>query len=196
MQITIEDNAKEKIASMLQEESKSMSALRIRITGRSAQGYQHALSLVDPGHEKPEDLEVTSGELRILLDPKTAKNIEGARIEFVDDMYGGGFKVNNPNLPSWGHPLEQQVQELIDTQINPSLASHGGYLELLELKEDKVFVHFGGGCQGCGMASVTLKQGVEKAILETIPEIKHVIDTTNHAEGDNPYYRPAAPHHH
>jgi Fe/S biogenesis protein NfuA len=194
MQIIIEDTAKEKIASMLQEESKSESALRIRITGRNAQGYQHALSLVDPGHEKPEDLEVKAGALRILLDPKTAKSIEGAKIEFVDDMYGGGFKVNNPNQPTWGHPLEQKVQELIDTQINPSLAMHGGHLDLLEVKDDKVFVHFGGGCQGCGMASVTLKQGVEKAILETIPEIKHIIDTTNHAEGENPYFSPGHQH--
>ena len=73
----------------------------------------------------------------------------------------------------------------------PSLAAHGGHLDLLEVREGKAFVHFGGGCQGCGMADVTLKQGVEKLIKETIPEITAVIDSTDHAQGENPYYQPA-----
>ncbi|PKL77101.1 MAG: hypothetical protein CVV27_06905, partial [Candidatus Melainabacteria bacterium HGW-Melainabacteria-1] len=87
------------------------------------------------------------------------------------------------------------VQELIDSQISPSLAMHGGYLELMEVRDGKAFVHFGGGCQGCGMADVTLKQGVEKLIKDTIPEITAVIDSTDHAQGENPYYQPAAHQH-
>lgn len=192
MQITIDDQAQQKIAAMLKEEGKAQSALRVRITGRSSSGYQHALSLVEPGHEKPDDQEFQVGELRILLDPKTAPHVDGARIEFVDDLYGGGFKVHNPNQPTWNHPLEQRVQELIDTQVNPSLAMHGGQLELLEVRDGKAFVHFSGGCQGCGMANVTLKQGVDKVIRDAIPEITQVIDTTDHAQGENPYYRPSA----
>ncbi|PIW48014.1 iron-sulfur cluster assembly accessory protein, partial [bacterium (Candidatus Blackallbacteria) CG13_big_fil_rev_8_21_14_2_50_49_14] len=164
MHIIIEDTAKEKISAMLTSENKTQSALRIRITGRGANGFQHALSLVEPGHEKEGDQEFKVGDLRILFDPKTALNIDGSRIEFVDDMYGGGFKVDNPNQPEWSNPLEQKVQELIDSQVNPSLAMHGGQLELLEVKEGKAFVHFGGGCQGCGMANVTLKQGVDQVI--------------------------------
>jgi len=189
--IIIDDSAREKIQAMLAQENKSQSALRVRITGRGAQGYQHKLSLVEPGFEKPDDMPSEIDGIRILLDPKTAENIAGAKIEFVDDLYGGGFKVSNPNEPKWGSELEKQVQELIDSQIAPSLAAHGGYLELLEVKEGKAFVHFGGGCQGCGMADVTLKQGVEKLIKETLPDITDVLDTTNHAQGENPYYRPA-----
>ncbi|MBF2055524.1 MAG: iron-sulfur cluster assembly accessory protein [Candidatus Sericytochromatia bacterium] len=188
--IIIEDSAREKILAMLNAEGKAQSALRIRITGRGASGYQHKLSLVEPGYEKAEDILSEYDGIRVLVDPKTAANIEGARIEFVDDLYGGGFKVTNPNQPQWSNELERQVQELIDTQIAPSLAAHGGYLELLEVKEGKAFVHFGGGCQGCGMADVTLKQGVEKLIKDTLPEITAVLDTTDHAQGENPYYRP------
>ncbi|HEY9841906.1 MAG: iron-sulfur cluster assembly accessory protein [Candidatus Sericytochromatia bacterium] len=193
--ITIDESAREKIRTMLEQEHKADSALRIRITGRSSTGYQHKLSLVEPGFEKPEDQISDDAGIRILIDPKTAQSIQGSRIEFVDDLYGGGFKVINPNQPTWTNDAEQKVQELIDTQIAPSLAMHGGYLELLEVRAGKAFVHFGGGCQGCGMADVTLKQGVEKLIKDTIPEITDVIDSTDHAQGENPYYQPATHKH-
>jgi Fe/S biogenesis protein NfuA len=80
---------------------------------------------------------------------------------------------------------------LIDAQINPGVASHGGYVELLDVKDSRVFVRMGGGCQGCGMASVTLKQGVEVLIKQQFPQIEAVVDTTDHAGGENPYYQPA-----
>ena len=191
--ITVETSAREKIKSMLAQEDKSQSALRIRVTGKTSQGYDHKLSLVEPGFEKPDDIISESDGIRILVDPKTSELVKGASIDFVDDLYGGGFKVVNPNTPTWNNETEQKVQELIDGQIAPSLAMHGGYLELLEVKEKTAYVHFGGGCQGCGMADVTLKQGVEKLILETLPdEVERVMDTTDHAQGDNPYYRPKA----
>lgn len=196
MLITIEPKAKDKIKTMLDAENKSDSGLRIRITGRTAQGYQHALSLVDAGMEKPDDKVVESDGIKVVLDPKTANQVDGARIDFVDDMYGGGFKVDNPNQPTWSSPLEQQLQDLIDSQVNPSLAMHGGYLELLEVKEDTLYVHFGGGCHGCGMVNVTLKQGVQQTITTQFPQITQVIDTTDHASGENPYYRGEAAHSH
>lgn len=189
--IIIEASARDKIKEMLAAEDKNDSALRIRITGRSTSGYQHKLSLVESGFEKPDDILYENEGIRVLVDPKTKPNIEGASIEFVDDMYGGGFKVTNPNKPQWNNEAEQKVQELIDQKIGPSLAMHGGYLELLEVRDNKAFVHFGGGCQGCGMANVTLKEGVETMILENIPEIEAVIDSTDHAQGENPYYQPS-----
>lgn len=185
--ITIDASAVDKIRSMLDQEQKGDSALRIRITGRSSGGYQHKLSLVEPGFEKPDDITSESEGIRILLDPQTVKNIEGAKIEFVDDLYGGGFKVSNPNQPSWSSETEKEVQDLIDTQISPSLAMHGGYLELLEVRDGKAFVHFGGGCQGCGMVDVTLKQGVEKTLLEQIPQLKGVRDVTDHTDKTQAY---------
>jgi Fe/S biogenesis protein NfuA len=84
----------------------------------------------------------------------------------------------------------QKIQHLFDTTINPSLAMHGGFAELIDVRENKVYVRMGGGCHGCGMVESTLKQGIEKFIKEEIPEIEELVDTTQHADGKNPYYQP------
>ncbi len=87
--------------------------------------------------------------------------------------------------------LRDRIQGILDREVNPSVASHGGVVRLLEVKENMVFVQMGGGCQGCGMADVTLKQGVEIAIRSEIPEVGEIMDTTDHASGNNPYYAPS-----
>ena len=87
--------------------------------------------------------------------------------------------------------LFDRVQEILDNDINPVVAGHGGHIKLLEVKGHHAYVELGGGCQGCGMASVTLKQGVEARIRELVPEIVAVIDQTDHAGGNNPYFRPS-----
>lgn len=90
-------------------------------------------------------------------------------------------------------PEEQfkTVQQLFDAEINPAVAQHGGHFTLLEVKENRVFVELGGGCQGCGMADVTLRQGVEQRLKEVLPEMVALIDVTDHAKGENPYYQPS-----
>ncbi len=90
-------------------------------------------------------------------------------------------------------PEEQfkTVQQLFDSEINPAVAQHGGHFTLLEVKENRVFVELGGGCQGCGMADVTLRQGVEQRLKEVMPEMVALIDVTDHAKGENPYYQPS-----
>ncbi|MGE3271954.1 MAG: NifU family protein, partial [Chloroflexota bacterium] len=120
----------------------------------------------------------------------SAEKLRGAAIDFVGQLVGGGFKIDNPNS-IWDDPLAAEIQAVIDAQINPGVASHGGYVELLDVKENRVFVKMGGGCQGCGMAAVTLKQGVEVMLREKFPQIADVVDTTDHANGENPYYQPA-----
>jgi Fe-S cluster biogenesis protein NfuA len=87
--------------------------------------------------------------------------------------------------------LRDRIQGILDREINPSVASHGGVVRLLEVKQNMVYVEMGGGCQGCGMADVTLKQGVEIAIRSEIPEVGEIMDTTDHASGNNPYYAPS-----
>ena len=84
--------------------------------------------------------------------------------------------------------IKSKVQELIDTSINPAVAGHGGYVELLDVKDNVVYLQMGGGCQGCGAADITLKAGIERLIKEEMPEIVEVLDTTDHAAGANPYY--------
>ena len=86
--------------------------------------------------------------------------------------------------------LMTKVQELIDSTINPAVAGHGGFVQLVEVKENKVYLQMGGGCQGCGAADVTLKAGIERLIKEELPEIEEVLDSTDHASGTNPYYTP------
>ena len=100
---------------------------------------------------------------------------------------GGGFSFENPN-PMWVDELSQKVADIINNEVNPAVASHGGVVELVGVDENKAIIAFGGGCQGCGMADVTLKQGVEVMIKEKVPEIIEVIDSTDHAAGTNPFY--------
>ena len=84
--------------------------------------------------------------------------------------------------------LAAKVQELIDSTINPAVAGHGGFVQLMEVKDNKVYIQMGGGCQGCGAADVTLKAGIERLIKEELPEVTEVLDTTDHSQGTNPYY--------
>ena len=84
--------------------------------------------------------------------------------------------------------IAQRVHEVIENQINPGVASHGGMVSLIDVKNNTVYVQLGGGCQGCGMAAVTLKDGVVRMIKEAVPEVDEVIDVTDHGAGDNPYY--------
>jgi len=89
---------------------------------------------------------------------------------------------------SEGADLKSRVQELIDTTINPAVAGHGGYVELIDVQDKRVYLQMGGGCQGCGAADITLKSGIERLIKEELPEVSEVLDTTDHSSGTNPYY--------
>ena len=87
--------------------------------------------------------------------------------------------------------IKKKIQSVLDGEINPAVAAHGGWVELIDVKKNEVFIKMGGGCQGCGMADVTLKQGVEKSIRQAVPQIGAIMDTTDHATGRNPYYAPS-----
>lgn len=87
--------------------------------------------------------------------------------------------------------IRDRVQELIDTSINPAVSGHGGYIELIDVQDTTVYIRMSGGCQGCGAADVTLKSGIERMILEEVPEVTEVLDTTDHASGVNPFYTPS-----
>lgn len=86
--------------------------------------------------------------------------------------------------------IRKKVQQLLDREINPALGMHGGWVELIDVKKNSVYLRLGGGCQGCGAADATLKLGIEKSIREKIPQVGEILDTTDHAAGRNPYYQP------
>jgi Fe/S biogenesis protein NfuA len=187
--LVITETAKEKIQSVMESQGRSHEGLRLGIVGRRMSSFQYSLGLVEPGQEADDDVVFDAGEFKVYMDPGSAPNLEGVTIDYVENIQGSGFKIDNPN-PLWTDPQHMAVQELFDTRINPNLASHGGFVDLLEVKDDTVYVRLGGGCQGCGMVDVTLKHGIVAMIKEEFPEIDQVIDTTDHASGQNPYYQP------
>ena len=179
--------AKERVKSIIDSEDLEVEGLRVSITGRTASTFEYSLGLEVELH--PDDVVIDLGDLKVLVDSQSMDSLKGSIIDYVEDLNASGFRVDNPNQPTWDDSRAQKIQELIDTRINPSVASHGGNIQLLDVTEDSVYVHMGGGCQGCGQASATLKQGVQTMIQEEFPEIVNVIDTTDHAAGTNPYYQ-------
>jgi Fe/S biogenesis protein NfuA len=120
--------------------------------------------------------------------------LDNATIDFEHNTTGGQLTIKAPRIkgdvPGADASLVERVRYLLETEINPRVAAHGGRISLEEITSDGVvLLRFGGGCHGCGMADVTLKQGVEKTLKERCPEITAVRDATDHASGENPYYR-------
>jgi Fe/S biogenesis protein NfuA len=139
--------------------------------------------------------------LAIVVPEGSVDKVRGATIEWSGDMLQGGLALDNPNGPSpavGAHaPLDlsgdaaQRVVQVLEQQINPSIAAHGGRADLVAVEEGTAYLRLSGGCQGCGMASVTLNQGIEVALTEAIPEVERVVDVTDHASGTNPYFEAA-----
>jgi len=179
--------AKERVKSIIDSEDLEVEGLRVSITGRTTNTFEYSLGLEVELH--PDDVVIDLGDLKVLVDSQSMDSLKGSIIDYVEDLNASGFRVDNPNQPTWDDSRAQKIQELIDTRINPSVAAHGGNIQLLDVTEDSVYVHMGGGCQGCGQATATLKQGVQAMIQEEFPEIVNVIDTTDHAAGTNPYYQ-------
>jgi Fe/S biogenesis protein NfuA len=189
--VIVTDAAREKIQEIMEMQNiVGRGAIRVGIAGRGPAGFNYSMSLEEDAEPAEGEAVQDEGNFKILLDGENLEKLRGASIDFVGQLVGGGFKIDNPNSV-WDDPLAVEIQTLIDSQINPGVASHGGYVELLDVKDSRVFVRMGGGCQGCGMASVTLKQGVEVLIKQSFPQIDAVVDSTDHAGGENPYYQPA-----
>jgi Fe/S biogenesis protein NfuA len=188
--VIVTDAAREKIREIMDMQGiAGRGAIRVGINGRGPGGFNYSMALEEDAEPEATDVVQDEGDFRVLLDGPSVEKLRGATVDFVGQLVGGGFRIDNPNS-IWDDPIAEEIQKLIDAEINPGVASHGGVVELLDVKDDRVFVRMGGGCQGCGMASVTLKQGVEALLKQHYPAIS-VVDTTDHAGGDNPYYQPA-----
>ena len=140
-----------------------------------------------------------NGSLPVIVSEADVPNLRGAVLTKSKNLLNPGLTIENPNTPSpaiatgmaqgdlTGSVAEKVIQ-VVDEAINPSIASHGGRAEVVAVEEGTAYIRLGGGCQGCGMASVTLSQGIEATITDLVPEITKVVDVTDHAQGDNPYY--------
>ncbi len=185
--LTITELAQKQVAEAIRSEDRDDLALRIAITSRSGGGYRYQMDLVGVDETRPDDEVLELGSFKVYVDSESAGDLKGATVDFETRLSESGFKFDNPNSP-WGDSVAADVQRVLDDQINPQIAAHGGFVTLLDVKDQTAYVTMGGGCQGCGMADYTLKQGVEQAIVEAVPSIRRVLDTTDHDAGTNPYY--------
>jgi Fe/S biogenesis protein NfuA len=183
--LTFTDTAKDRVLHFLDaQRAQGVSALRVAGTRAEPK-----LWLVRDDDRQEGDRAFDGGGFDVLLDPLSAQHLQGATVDFVDGVMQSGFRVYFES-PSWDDPLAQRVQDVLDTMVNPGVAGHGGEVILKRVEDGKAVIEFGGGCQGCGVADVTLKQGVERMVREQVPEITAVVDATDHAAGENPYYLP------
>ena len=176
-------------------------ALWLEVVGATGGAYEYDMSFLREDEIDPTDtVHAYDGGIRLVVPAYSAALLAGATVD-VSDAFGGGLVVQNPNTPSPSlgdlPPIEltgdvsDRVGQVIEGQLNPVIANHGGSTELVAVEGDVAYIRLNGGCVGCGMAQVTLRQGVEAAIVAAVPEIERVVDVTDHAAGTNPYYQPA-----
>ncbi len=190
--VTLSEAAKKKFMDAAAAEGREGHGLRVMVKGGGTVQPEFALNFVAPDEITENDTVVDAGGINIYVDAESAKWLEDASIDFVDGLHESGFKVDAPKagLPKPGGPLVASVERVLQDKINPAIASHGGIVNLVAIEDGTAYLRFAGGCQGCGMVNVTLKQGVEKVLFEEVPEITKVMDVTDHASGTNPYYQP------
>ena len=195
--IQFTSDAFSKLSEVIGNHPNPVAGLRLEIASRSDGQFRHLLSLVEEGAQLESDVRVaTSDGIDVFIPRPDARYVDGLEVHFFDDGDGNqGLEFRNPN-PIWADPREFAIQDLFDSHLNPQIAGHGGQVKLLGVEGRTAYVEFLGGCQGCGMASATLKHGVEATLREHVPDIDEVTDVTDHASGTNPYYRPSAGHGH
>lgn len=185
--IHVTDFARTRVEQVRANRKQPDAAVRIAITGRAGGTFQYDMQLAAADSQREDEILVEARDGVVFHLPRsTAPYLDGATLDA--DPTTGALRVNNPN-PLWLDPVAAEVQAFLDAEVNPSVASHGGHIDLLDVTDGIAYIHMGGGCQGCGMASVTLSQGVRVAILEHFEGIVDVLDSTDHAAGANPYYQ-------
>ena len=186
--LTITDKAQEMLGEFADSADEGVELiLRVEIVGRGPKGFQYDLQFVGREDAKEDDIELDIDGMSVLVAARSAQYLEGTTLDYKETLMGGGFSFDNPN-PLWVDELSKAVAEIIASEVNPVVASHGGHVDLVGVDDGKAIIAFGGGCQGCGMVDVTLKQGVEVMIKDSVPGISEVVDATDHAAGTNPFY--------
>jgi Fe/S biogenesis protein NfuA len=162
--------------------------------------YFQALSDADEG-----DARLRQEELDVVIPEASVDRLRGARLEWSEEN-GGGLVLVNPNSPTPEEvapnvppeilskgitsPLALRVVAVLEQAVNPAIASHGGRADLVALNDEDgtAYLRLSGGCQGCAMSQMTLRQGIETTLLEEVPELKTILDVTDHGSGENPFY--------
>jgi Fe/S biogenesis protein NfuA len=209
MEFTVTEKAKRNVLKIrADEENGDALALWIEILGARGGEYAYDLYFDVPDKAVDGDAVLHHDDLTVVIPAASVEQLDGATLDMARDLLNPGMVITNPNRPPYAPggnapaidapkpedltgTVEERVRLVLDQYINPSIAAHGGTAELVAVEGDTAYVRLGGGCVGCGMAAVTLSQGITVAIKQAVPEIVNVTDTTDHASGTNPYYEAA-----
>ena len=190
--INLSLTAEEHFADLLDKENIDGLSLRMEVIHPNTKNADINIVYCSPGKQAVDDIKLERTKFIIYLDNSSLKYLQDAQIDYEQDEFGGKLLIHAPNLIKEilnpDASLLEKVAYYMEHEINPGLASHKGHAEVIRVDaENNVYVKFGGGCHGCGMASFTLKQGIEKGLKEHIPEINAVLDATDHSDAIAPY---------
>lgn len=191
--ITITDAAHDYLADLLSKQNTPGIGIRVFITQPGTQYAETCIAYCKPGEQKPEDQAIGLASFTAWIDAVSEPFLEDAVVDYATDRMGGQLTIKAPSakvpMVNEDSPLNERINYYLQTEINPGLASHGGQVTLIDVVDEGIAVlQFGGGCQGCGQADLTLKEGIEKTLLERIPQLKGVRDVTDHSNRENAYY--------
>lgn len=192
--VNISPSAEQYLVDLLSKQDDADTGVRIFITDPGTPMAETCIAYCRPGEIQDADQSYDYNGFTAFIDGASIPYLAESEVDFAEDRMGGQLTIKAPNskVPrvSDDSPLEEKINYILQSEVNPSLASHGGMVSLVELVDEAVAVlQFGGGCQGCGMVDVTLKDGVEKTLLEQLPQLREVRDITDHTQGENPYYQ-------
>ena len=196
--LTFTDRARDMVRTFIDQSGGELAHLRIAHHGSPA-APTFELTLVGPDERDGADRAIEVDGLAVLVPEASVDALDGATVDFVERVNESGFEVRpaegagdrpdvNGERPTPSGPIAERVQEVLDAQVNPAIASHGGSIDLYDVKDTEIYLEMSGGCQGCAMSRMTLRQGVERMLRQAIPEISAVHDITDHASGENPYF--------
>jgi Fe/S biogenesis protein NfuA len=195
--ITVTDEALSQILDLrAKEDDGDELCLRIEVVGTAGVDYQYDLAFATIDEALEGDSVADAGGLPVIIPAASVPKLLGATLDLPSSDQPG-LVLRNPNRPNplagqdieLTGTIEERVRQLLEQSINPALAAHGGFAVLERIEEDhRAIVTMGGGCQGCAVSAITLREGIEAAIKEAVPEITEVVDGTDHAAGENPYF--------
>lgn len=195
--VEITEDALEQIRALRSQESIPDLHLGLRIAGVGANGFIYETAFLRPEDITDEDHIEQHSDLPVAIAADSVDNLRGSVLDLAGDPAAPGLVLRNPNPATppitegdvdLTGSVEERVQQLIELYINPSIAAHGGFVTLSGIDGDQALVELGGGCQGCGLAAMTLRQGIESSIKHHVPEIVEVVDVTDHTAGENPFF--------
>lgn len=191
--IDITESAQEYLAGLLAKQDCEGIAIRLFVADPGTPKAETCIAYCKPGEEQEDDQILELPSLKAYLEKRSIPFLEDAKVDYSPDRLGGQLSIRAPNsrMPrvTDDSPIEDRINYILYSEINPGLAAHGGNISLEEMDGDVAVLQFGGGCQGCGQADVTMKQGVERTLLEKIPELKGVRDITDHSDSSQAFYK-------